>query len=204
MGAVDLAGLRRYVVGRLERELSADLKYHCVAHTTDDVVPAAMRLASLRGLSHDDAALLEAGALLHDFGFVERREGHEQVSARVAQEILPEAGFDADQIDVVVGIIGATKLPQSPRTTLEMLMADADLDVLGRDDFFEKNDALRAELRAYGQAPSDERWYRQQLNFLTQHSYFTDVAGALRREGKARNIEEMRRRLRDLGADSPG
>jgi uncharacterized protein len=204
MGAPDLAGLRAYVVGRLERELPAALKYHCVAHTIDDVVPAAMRLASLRGLSARDAALLEAGALLHDVGFVERRDGHEQVGVRVAREVLPEVGFDAAEIDVVAGIIGATRLPQSPRTPLEMLMADADLDVLGRGDFFDKNDALRAELAAYGQASDDARWYREQLNFVVRHSYFTDVAGALRRQGKERNIAEMRRRLRDSPAGAGG
>jgi hypothetical protein len=40
---------------------------------------------------------------------------------------------------------------------LEEILADADLDVLGRDDFFSRGQALRAEREALGKMVSDEQ-----------------------------------------------
>jgi class 3 adenylate cyclase/tetratricopeptide (TPR) repeat protein len=191
----DIEGAAAYVVNRLERELGSQLKYHCVGHTRDDVLPAALRLAKAHGLAPEDELLLHAGALFHDLGFIECRKGHEAVGVRIARETLPGFGFDASQIERIAGIIMATKLPQTPTTLLERLLADADLDVLGREDFFEKNDALRRELAAHGHVVTDVGWWTQQLSFLTTHGYFTEVAASLRGPGKALNAAEMQRRL---------
>lgn len=192
-------GLREYVFDRLERELSPLLSYHCIAHTRDDVLPAAMRLAQAAKLGDDDIVLLEGAVLLHDLGFIEMRVGHEQVSARIAWEIMPGLGFEAAQIQAIVGIIGATKLPQSPRTKLEKIMCDADLDVLGRTDFFVTNAALRAEMEAYGERMEDSEWYASQLEFLELHAYHTPEASRLRDETKQKNIAQLRERIEGRG-----
>src|SRR5690242_17751567 len=52
----DFARAHAYALARLERELSPALCYHSVAHTRDDVVVAAERLAALEGV--DGEALL--------------------------------------------------------------------------------------------------------------------------------------------------
>ena len=113
-------------------------------------------------------------------------------------EVLPGFGYDSGQIDVVTEIIGATRLPQSPRSILGQLMADADLDVLGRRDFAVKNDALRLELARFGDVVDPERWCVEQLEFLRGHTYFTTVANELRGRGKQANIADMERRLAQL------
>jgi uncharacterized protein len=190
-----VAEAREYVLSRLATELSERLTYHCLAHTRDDVIPAAMRLAKLASLGEADTLLLEVGALFHDLGFVEQRDGHERIGVRIARSVLPTYGVSAPELDVIEGLIMATKLPQSPRTLLEQLIADADLDVLGRDDFFTINEALRLEMEAAGFPSTLEAWQRAQLAFLEGHTYFTAVAGALRNAGKQRNIVCLRERL---------
>jgi uncharacterized protein len=193
-----------YVLGRLERELSPDLHYHSLGHTRDDVLPAAMRLADLSQVSEHETLLLATGALFHDLGFIERRNGHEEISARIAAEVLPGFGFAPSDVAVVAGLIAATRLPQSPRTPLEQLMADADLDILGRDDFFAINAALRRELERAGGRVTDETWYEAQMRFLRAHRYFSPAAATLRDAGKAANIAEMASRLARLrGRGSP-
>ncbi len=194
----ELAAVGEYVFDRLERELDDSLSYHCLAHTRDDVVPAAQRLANDHGLSQNDTRLLLTAALFHDLGFIEKAEGHEEISVGIARQVLPGFGYRADEIAVIVGMIRATKIPQSPKTELEQLMADADLDVLGRKDFFGKNDALLAELRASGMTIDREQWYTQQVRFLERHSYFTDTAKALRDQGKRANLAAVRRRRQEL------
>jgi uncharacterized protein len=87
-------------------------------------------------------------------------------------------------------------LPQTPYNLLEEIMADADLDVLGREDYFVRNELLRREIAAYGRTVSDEEWRLEQIEFLKGHVYFTDAAKKLRQPGKERNIAEVERQLR--------
>jgi predicted metal-dependent HD superfamily phosphohydrolase len=109
--------------------------------------------------------------------------------------MMPRFGYSPIQIQRVKVIIMATKLPQSPQNFLGELMADADLDVLGRDDFFISTLKLRAELEAYGRPTTLKEWYTTQLNFLESHTYFTTVANALRQDQKKKNIEGLKELL---------
>jgi uncharacterized protein len=183
---------RAYALGRLERELPAALTYHSLAHTRDDVAPATLRLAAIAGVSGEQRMLLHTAAYYHDIGFVMQRADHEAIGAQVAAEMLPGFGYTAPQIEIIHGMIMATKLPQSPRTLLEQLMADADLDALGRTDFLARNQALRDELTAYGAHWEDLDWYHEQLCFLGSHQYWTDAARQVRGAQKQRNLDTIR------------
>jgi predicted metal-dependent HD superfamily phosphohydrolase len=162
------------------------------------VVPAVERLAALEGIGEEDCRLLRLAAIYHDLGFIEQYTGHEYVGMRIAGEVLPDFGFGSAQVATIANIILATKLPQSPHNILEEIMADADLDVFGRDDFFIRNQALRTELASYGRPTSDVEWYTGQLKFLQEHEYFTAAARQLRGPTKQRNLEELAERLRRL------
>lgn len=186
---------RSYALNRLEHELDQRLIYHNIAHTRDDVLPAAERIAELEGVSEADLTLLRTAVLFHDIGFVETYQDHESVSIRIAQEVLPGFGFSPQQVDVITRIIQATRLPQSPHTLLEKIMADADLDVLGRQDLFPRNRDLRNERKTEGQVFTDIEWFSSQLSFLRGHSYFTDGAHMLRAGQKLRNIDQMAQML---------
>lgn len=190
---------RQYVLNRLERELSPHLYYHNVVHTRDDVLPAANRLARLSRLSIEESLLLQTAALYHDIGFIENRKEHETISVRIATQTLPDFGYTSRQIDTITETIMATRIPQTPTNLLGQYLADADLDVLGRnDDFWEMNTRLRAELTAIGIKTSDETWYIGQLDFLRTHTYFTETARALRSEGKQLNINKIEQFLSRL------
>ena len=187
----DTEGALRYALSRLERELAPELTYHNLWHTAEDVLPAAQRLAALMGVSPEDARLLEIGAAYHDIGFVVRRQEHERAGAEIAAQVLPGFGFTSEQVAAVQGMILATRLPQSPRTPLEEILADADLDVLGREDSLARSQVLRAELASFGAPVAETEWYRRQLKFFREHRYFTSAARSLREEGERRNIEAM-------------
>ncbi len=182
---------RQYVLDRLARELSPLITYHSLAHTLEEVIPAAEQIAALEGVTGEDLLLLRTAAVYHDAGFVEQHHAHEESSARIAATALPRFGYTPEQIAVIVNIILATRLPQAPQTFLEQIMADADLNVLGQANFLLRNAALRQELAAFGQVKTDAQWYGTQLQFIRDHRYFTATASRLLDRQKQINVAAM-------------
>jgi uncharacterized protein len=191
----DFERARDYAVTRLENELSPNLTYHCLKHTLEEVVPAADRLAFMENIGDDDRLLLLTGAYYHDIGFICQRQGHEAISLQLAEQALPGFGYSKTQIVVIQGVIQATCIPQSPKNSLEMIMADADLDYLGGEYFWERSIDLRLEFDHYGTKFTDEDWYKYQLLFIQAHRYFTVSARSLREASKQQHLREIKQRL---------
>lgn len=199
----DATGAIAYALGRLATELAPELTYHNLFHTQDDVLPAIRRLAALTGVNAEETTLLEVAAAYHDLGYLVQREEHERAGVEIAGLILPGFGFGPEQVAAIQGMILATRLPQTPRNLLEALMADADLDVLGRPDSLPRAEALREELTACGHATTNAEWCASQLDFMRGHHYFTPAARSLRDAGKARAIAIMEARASGLAPDRP-
>ena len=191
----DYQAAHRYVMARLENDLDAALTYHSVAHTRDDVLPAAEQLAQRSGVSGEDLLLLRTAALFHDVGFTKQRLGHEEAGIAIGEAVLPEFGYGPEQIERISGMIRATRLPQRPQTLLEELLADADLSVLGGTNFEERNRQLRDEMAVFGTQMTDEEWYTSQLDFVGSHRYFTAAARALLEPRKQANLAFLREQL---------
>jgi uncharacterized protein len=203
VGVLNWEQAKQYAIARMERELSPNLLYHGISHTRDDVVLAAERLADMEGIQGDSLSLLYTAAWFHDLGFIEGPQNHELSSARIAREVLPGFDYNDEQVKMIQQAILATRLPQSPQNLLEQILADADLDALGRDDFMLLNSNLRRELSLYGKEFSDREWYTSQIEFMESHTYFTASARELRQAGQSKNIEELKKRL-EKSDDSRG
>lgn len=187
-----------YAIAHLQSHLNPHLTYHDVWHTEHDVMPGAVRLARLSNLAEEQTQLLRVAAAFHDIGFVEKNDGHEIVGARVTAQVLPQFGFNNRHIEQIMGMIIATRMPQSPRSLLEEILADADLDVLGREDFFNRNQRLREEMAYLGQTMTDKEWLQFQSSFLQEHTYFTEAAKSLRNETKRAHIAQVHQELAQL------
>ncbi len=191
MNEPDFTAAQTYALDRLAHELAPWFSYHSLKHTSETVIPAASRLAVMEGLSAYQQALVATGAAFHDLGFVSQYFGHEAAGARIGREILPGFGFGEDEVKTIEGMILATRLPQSPRTLLECIVADADLATLGQDHFLERNASLRRELAAVGRAFTDTEWYSSQLNFMQGHHYWTASARSWFDDRKAENTAAL-------------
>lgn len=201
-GCPDYAAAIAYALCRLRTELSPLLTYHNLAHTEADIMPAVVQLARLSHLPEPDIRLLEVAAAFHDLGQVIRFLGHEQIGADIVSETLPRFGFGAQDIERIKGMILATELPQTPLNYEQELLCDADLDSLGRDDFFATSKALWQERKACGADIPRPLWLETQYQFLHTHQYFTPAARELRNAGKQKNIELLERLIR--GESVPG
>lgn len=182
--------MKKYVLAKLENGLNDKLHYHSVDHTLD-VLEAVNRLAFLENVNGHENELLKIGALMHDVGFIETYDGHENASIRMANEILPEFGYSPEDIKIIEGLIRSTEIPQKPSTLLEKIMADADLDYLGRDDLFLIGQRLQYEWQLQGKISSLREWHEKQLVFIKGHEYFTASAKKLRNKKKQENIIEL-------------
>ncbi len=192
-----------YVLARLTTELPPTTYYHSLGHTQDEVVPAMQRYAQIEGISGENLLLLQTAAYFHDIGFIKQRQDHEQISIQIAGQVLPFFGYSSEQVKVIQSMIMATRLPQNPQTLEEAILADADLDVLGREDYMSRNQALREELAAAGRVMSDEEWYSSQLNFIQSHTYFTQAARSLRNARQQQNVSLMSDLLASTKSQQP-
>lgn len=185
---------KHYAIEQLTHHLPPTITYHTSHHTLAEVVPAVDRLIAAEQVQNrTDQLLLRTAALYHDIGYTRAHFDHESISARIAGETLPELGYSARQIAKIKEMIMATKLPQSPHDLLAEILADADLDVLGSERFFVRNEDLRREMSFIYAPVSDEEWYAQQIKFLKSHHYFTTSERALREPGKLQHLEQLER-----------
>jgi uncharacterized protein len=187
---VDFEAAKDYVLGRLEKELRSGLCYHSYDHTID-VYESAINLAKLEQVNGNDLLLLKTAALYHDTGFLDDYNDHEERSAQMAREVLPDFGYANDDIETIARLITATKLPQNPQTLPEKILCDADLDYLGRDDFFMIAGKLLCEWNTNGLPTSLKKWYSIQAGFLANNNYFTASAIALRKNKKEENLAQI-------------
>lgn len=187
---MSLTNLTEFIVEKMKRELPEYIVYHSVEHTLD-VHQAALRLAALEGLDEADTRLVSAAALLHDAGITVSFKNHEDISAEIAEKYLPSFGFTPVEIEKIKQMIITTKLPQSATTIEAQILCDADLDYLGRSDFFIIGQKLRLEWELAGNKIDLCEWYVIQMDFLRNHSYFTESARKLREKRKLENLLEI-------------
>lgn len=189
--AMDFDGLKAYIWQKMETGFPGHLHYHNPAHVRD-VYQAAEKLALAEGVSSGDTCALLTAVLFHDTGFMRGETGHEELSCQIAREDLPRFGYSPAEVDTICRLILATRIPQKPTNHLEEIICDADLDYLGRDDFWEIGNRLFEELRVKGYVQTIREWNEIQVAFLEAHRYFTRTAQNARNPTKARHLNELK------------
>jgi uncharacterized protein len=184
----------KYIMHKLHDELPEGLPYHSVEHV-QDVYAAAENLGTLENISGYEMKLLLTAAWYHDSGFIYGPDNHEETSCRLALGALPEFGYAPGEVEKICGMIMATKIPQAPKNHLEEILADADLDYLGRDDFFPTANKLFIELTLSGNLHSEQEWNQLQVRFLENHRYFTKTALRLRQAKKEAHLIQIKAKL---------
>ncbi|HRN36005.1 MAG TPA: HD domain-containing protein, partial [Flavobacteriales bacterium] len=201
LGAVDPMdhqGAQRFILTELHAGLPDFRTYHSLEHTLD-VHDSAVRLAEQEGISGDELVLLKTAALFHDAGFMVMPHKHEQGSCLLAREHLPRFGYDAQAVERICHTIMCTVVPQVADDVLSKVLCDADLDYLGRDDFFTIGDRLYEELRAEGALASRREWNQRQEAFIAKHRYYTATSRLLREARKQQHLETIRQQLGQEG-----
>lgn len=187
--------IKELVLQKLRAGLADNLTYHNLNHTLD-VLEQARIIARYENVSSaEDLMLLQVSALYHDIGFLEVYTGHEEKSCLIAASDLAGFGFDPNQVNKVMGLIRATKVPQNPANFLEEIICDADLDYLGRPDFFDIAAGLYREFLDQGIVKDEQEWNLLQIRFLESHHYFTKSSLQRRQAKKMEHLQAIKARV---------
>jgi len=187
--------LKSRIFRLLRSGLDPRLTYHSAEHT-EDVLRQVERIAAAENITDKRQVLLiRIAALFHDTGFLRTYKGHEKESCVIMLATLDTALFDEAEIDLICGMIMATKIPQMPKNLPEMIICDADLDYLGRDDFATISNSLKNEFLTYGVIASGTEWDRLQVNFFNTHHYFTASSVRSRCPQKMQHLELLKQKL---------
>lgn len=193
---IQFTDLQELMLSKLEKELAPHLFYHNVKHTID-VVTQAELIGIGEGVGDEELLLLKTAALFHDSGHILSYDNHEHFSTLMAREILPDFFYTNGQIDTICDLIMATMLPPEPKNHLERIMCDADLDYLGRSDMIPVSNSLYRELKEMDKINSHLEWNKLQMNFISNHQYFTRTAQSLREVNKQKQIERIGKLIDD-------
>ena len=192
----------QYIRELFRDELPDGIKYHDANHTlhpTRGVVAIANRIGISENIAEHDRELLIAAAYFHDTGYIREYDKNEPIAARMAGRILKIIGFKPNEIEKIQKMILSTDLAREPNTHLEKIICDADLDNLGREDFFKLDGKLREGRRARGIDVSDDaKWYRSTLQIIKKHQYYTESQKKLREKGKQENIKRLLAKLESI------
>lgn len=188
---MDQRAAKAFILAKLRAELPTDRTYHSFEHTLD-VYASTITIAEMEGVVGEDLDLLKTAALFHDSGFLIQDLEHEEGSCQLVRDNLPRFGYSPEQVGRVCVMILSTKVPQDPQDHLARILCDADLDYLGRPDFFRIGSLLFAELLGHGSVSSEREWNRIQVSFLEKHHYFTATNVKLREEGKQAHLAAVR------------
>lgn len=197
----------RYIRDLFKDELPQGIKYHDGDHTLHPgrgVVATANRIAVSEKISKHERELLITAAYFHDSGYIREYGKNEPIAARMAGRILKLIGYKPAEIKKVQKMILATNLARKPQNLVEKILCDADLDHLGREDFFKRDGKLRKGRGARGIDVSDEaKWYKGTLDLITNHQYHTASQRALREEKKQQNIKQLQKKLATIEKRKP-
>lgn len=193
LGHIRFDDLEEHVMNLLEEKLPKNLYYHNLKHTIDVTVQVEI-IGRKEGIDDEELLLLKTAALFHDSGFIVTYKDHEEAGVELARQILPDYDYTPEQIDRIADIIMVTKLPPKPKTLLERIICDADLDYLGRVDFIPVSGNLFRELKEHNIIEDDiNKWNQIQIGFIEKHQYFTETAKKLRDVNKNNQLEAIRK-----------
>ena len=114
------------------------------------------------------------------------------ISLKIAEIFLRKQQVSEDVIAEVSKLIMATKMGVKPTSNLEEIIRDADCAHLGSKNFSDYASLLRKEwelTKAY--KVSDAQWNEENIQFLTNHRFYTDFAAKNWSKGESKNLAQL-------------
>jgi HD superfamily phosphodiesterase len=167
---------QQFATEKLKSELPNYVKYHDLGHT-QTVANEVADLAKKEGVDENTIRVLEVAAWMHDLGYLQKVEGHEELSVQIAREFMNLHEVDVAEQELVTRLIRATALDRSASDKLEEIIKDADLAHLGLEFSEERTEMLRQEREILEDKPIKKMdWAKMNIEFFERNNYYTSAA----------------------------
>ncbi|OUS12139.1 phosphohydrolase [Nonlabens dokdonensis] len=165
-----------FVLNLLKNDLDDKYVYHNYTHTRR-VVKSTQEIIDNSELDVKEQKALLLAAWLHDTGYIQGAENHEEESAKIAERFLKEQNESVEIIDQVKKLILATKFNDTPVGKLEEIIRDADASHFAKDYYNETSELLKKELELRGTNYSNKEWRKENIKVFTEkHRYYSAYA----------------------------
>tara|TARA_R110002033_G_scaffold24758_4_gene57900 strand:+ start:789 stop:2006 length:1218 start_codon:yes stop_codon:yes gene_type:complete len=181
----------KYVISYLNNNLDASFVYHNLAHT-QRVVGKINELLEENPLSETEKQQLLIAAWFHDTGFTKTIVGHEKESVNIATEFLKSHNVSEYNIKAISAIILATQIGYQPTNKIEGYIRDADCAHLSSKNYNDYAALLRKEWElTLDKKVSKSQWIQENIDFLTNHTFHTDLATKKWEKRKGKNLASL-------------
>lgn len=188
--------IRERVFDLFKADLAEDFVYHSFQHT-QNTAEVCGEMADYYQLNKEQKESLLLAAWLHDTGFTESYQDHEEISCKIAKKWLQQEDYPAEKIEQVLELIRSTHHKHEAQGLLQEILHDADLAHLGQKEFFDRSDLLRMEWeRVLNLKFSNTQWQKKQLEFLVDHHFLTSYAEVEYGARLEKNLKKQRKRLK--------
>ncbi len=186
-----LSEVEKHVKNLLNTEELRKRPFHNFNHTLH-VVQKCDELATYYKVSAEDKTSLLTAAWFHDTGYLFGNINHEDVSTKIASDLLNNINANTEYIMQVQALILATKLPAKPTNLLQEILCDADLHHLASEDYQQWSNRLRQEMELMtGNSIDATTWTRENISFFEGHRYFTGYAITFWEAQKQLNLQVL-------------
>ena len=192
-----LIEVEKYVSKLLRHDLPQTFFYHNFSHT-QRVVRSAQEICEGENISEKEKQLVLLAAWLHDTGYVNSLENHEDESVVLASELLKDHQVDAKDTESVLQLIRATKMGYEPQNLLEFIIRDADTAHLGSKDYEDISQLLRYEWEnTLSKVYTDSEWTNENIVYATKyHHFYTNYAIENWQKTKDKNVASLLKRIK--------
>lgn len=189
---------KKYIEKYFQDNIDPKYTYHNYDHTLK-VYDAAHNIAEESNIPDDEYEMLCLAALFHDIGFSEGSSNHEVRGAIVASTFLGEQDYDEEKTATIARLIEATSRESIPKDRLEGMIKDADLSGLANPYYQVVSKQLRQEWEnTSGVAMKDLEWNQVNLNFMKNHSYYSEAGKKLYKFGKKANQKLVKEKIAEI------
>ena len=191
------------VLQTMREELDVHLFFHDIRHTLD-VLEQTVAIGAREEVSEEELWLLKIAALYHDLGYIKGRKDHEENSVKLFLEAANAFGLAEEHKSRIVSCIRATNFFRKPEGQLEKIIADANLDYLGREDFIQHDQTVYLEYLAEGVVTCRREWYERLLQFLQTHQFYTASSIIKRADKKTENVAYVKAMVKKYSLEAKG
>lgn len=166
--------------------------YHSYNHALE-VMERAVYLWEKEWLSKSHIEILALTWLFHDTWFVIQYDKNEPIWSKIARNYLKSILYPEDKIKTIERLILATDPDyKTPADILEVIIKDADMDNLGRKDFFDRANSLKKEIEVIKNIKiRDPEWNHWLIELLKEHRFEALTQKLERDDEKSQNLKIM-------------